>query len=152
MKEDIKFKTFLSRRNRPILIIKYSYIFNFISQNKKTKTEIYGCKDFKTKYYCLDKIKLKKDHIAESNNNHNHTIDHKYILREEAKKEIKNQIKNVIGPFSINLQKLVKSYSVDKGIKASSFINIKNCLYKELNKNIPNDIINLSHAPEDSLY
>ena len=50
------------------------------------------------------------------------------------------------------MQKLVKSYSVDKGIKAPSFLNIKNCLYKELNKNIPNDIIDLSHTPEDSLY
>ena len=100
------------------------------------------------KYYWPAKIKLKEDHIVESNNNHNHTIDHKYILWEEDKKEIKNDL----DPFYINLQKLVKSYSVDKGIKAPSFINIKNCLYKELNKNIPDDIIVLSHASGDFLY
>jgi hypothetical protein len=94
MKEGNKFKKSLSRRNKPILIINDSYIFNFISQNKKTKTELYRCKEFKTKYYYPAQIKLKEDHIFESNNNHNHnhTIVHKYILREEAKKEIKNQI------------------------------------------------------------
>ena len=42
--------------------------------------------------------------------------------------------------------------SVDKGIKASSFNSIKASLYKEINKNLPQDLLNLNQASENSLY
>lgn len=42
--------------------------------------------------------------------------------------------------------------SVDKGIKASSFNSIKASLYKEINKNLPQDLLNLNEASENSLY
>ena len=61
------------------------------------------------------------DKIVKANNEHNHNIDHQKILLEDAKVKLKNEIKNSIDPFSINLQKMVKNYSVDKGIKAPSF-------------------------------
>ena len=100
----------------------------------------------KTKYKCTAYIKIKEDKIVCSDNKHNqpnHQID---IMKEQAKKDIKGIIKNAADPFSINLQKTVKSYSVDKGIRGPAFKTIKNCLYKELNKNIPDDISDLSLA------
>ena len=42
--------------------------------------------------------------------------------------------------------------SVDRGIKAPSFNSIKTSLYKEINKNLTKDILNLNEAPENSLY
>ena len=67
-------------------------------------------------------------------------------------KKIKREIKNSKEPFSINLPKIVKSMSVDRGIKAPSFNSIKTSLYKEINKNLTKDILNLNEAPENSLY
>ena len=61
-------------------------------------------------------------------------IDHQKLLLEDAKATLKNEIKNSIYPFSINLQKMVKSYSADKDIKEPSFTTIKNTLYKQANK------------------
>ena len=83
---------------------------------------------------------------------HNHNINHQKILLEEAKIKLKNEIKNAVEPFSINIQKMVKSFSQDKGIRAPSFNTIKNCLYKEINKVLPDDIVNLEMAPEESIY
>ena len=42
--------------------------------------------------------------------------------------------------------------SVDRGIKAPSFNSIKTSLYKEINKKLTKDILNLNEAPENSLY
>ena len=42
--------------------------------------------------------------------------------------------------------------SVDREIKTTSFNSIKTSLYKEINKNLPKDILNLNEAPENSLY
>ena len=106
----------------------------------------------KTKYKCTVYIKIKEDKIIASNNIHNHPNHQMDIKKEQAKKDIKNIIKNALDPFSINLQKTVKAYSADKGIRCPAFKTIKNCLYKELNKNIPDDILDLSLAPENSLY
>ena len=47
---------------------------------------------------------------------------------------------------------MVKSFSQDKGIRAPSFNTIKNCLYKEINKALPDVIVNLEMAPEESIY
>jgi hypothetical protein len=47
---------------------------------------------------------------------------------------------------------LYKSYSADKGIKIPAFNSIKSILYKEINKNLPNDIKNLEDAPSNSIY
>ena len=106
----------------------------------------------KTKYKCTVYIKIKEDKIIASNNIHNHPNHRMDIMKEQAKKDIKRIIKNALDPFSINLQKTVKTYSADKGIRCPAFKTIKNCLYKELNKNIPDDILDLSLAPENSLY
>lgn len=47
---------------------------------------------------------------------------------------------------------MVKSYSVDKGIKAPAFTTIKNTLYKQINTILPDDIQNSALAPDDSIY
>ena len=47
---------------------------------------------------------------------------------------------------------MVKSYSVDKGIKVPTFTTIKNTLYKQANKILPDDIANLASAPDESIY
>ena len=47
---------------------------------------------------------------------------------------------------------MVKNYSVDKGIRAPVYKTIKNFLYKEANKNLSEDIVDLSLASQDSLY
>ena len=47
---------------------------------------------------------------------------------------------------------MVKSFSQDKGIRAPSFNTIKNCLYKEINKVLLDDIVNLEITPEESIY
>ena len=80
-----KFKKSFSKRNKPILIINDAYIYNFISISKTTKTEIYRCKEYKNKYFCSAKIKLKDDEIIEANKIHNHKIDHTDILKEQGK-------------------------------------------------------------------
>ena len=41
MSNEIKFKKSLSRRNKPILIVNDSYIFNFHVHNKKNQTDKY---------------------------------------------------------------------------------------------------------------
>ena len=152
MSNEIKFKKSLSRRNKPILIVNDSYIFNFHVHNKKNQTDKYICKEYKTKYACPAYIYLKNDKIEKANVEHNHNINHQKILLEEAKIKLKNEIKNAVDPFSINIQKMVKSFSQDKGIRAPSFNTIKNCLYKEINKVLPDDIVNLEMAPEESIY
>lgn len=105
MATQLNFKRSLSCRNKPILVVNDSYIFNFICQNKKSKNEIFKCKDYKSKYYCLAYIHLNDDKIVKANNEHNHNIDHQKILLEEAKVALKSEIKKSIDPFSINLQK-----------------------------------------------
>lgn len=47
---------------------------------------------------------------------------------------------------------MVKSISVDKGIKGPNFSSIKTGLYNALNNNLPNDILSLKNAPEFSPY
>ena len=47
---------------------------------------------------------------------------------------------------------MVKSFSQDKGIRAPSFNTIKNCLYKEINKVLLDDIVNLEITTEESIY
>ena len=129
-----------------------SYIFNFVCQNKKSKIEIFKCKDYKSNFFFPAYIHLNGDNIVKANNEHNHNIDHQKILLEEAKGALKNEIKDSVNPFSINLQKSVKSFSVDKGIQAPSFTKMKNTLYKQINTILPGDIENLALAPDDSIY
>ena len=47
---------------------------------------------------------------------------------------------------------MFKSYSEGKGIKILAFNSIKSTLYKELNKNLPNDIKKLKNTPSNSIY
>ena len=105
MSTELKFKRSISRRNKPILIMNDSYIFNFKYQNKKSKNEVFICKDYKSKFSCPAYIHLNGDKIVKANNEHNHNIDHQKILLEEVKLALKSEIKNSIDPFSINLQK-----------------------------------------------
>ena len=47
---------------------------------------------------------------------------------------------------------MVKSYSVDKGIKVTSFTTIKNTLYRQINEILPDDIENLALSKDYSIY
>ena len=69
----------------------------------------------------------------------------------KKQKKIKSEINKSVDPSSINLQHLIKSYSIDKGVKAPAFSRIKNTLCRELNKKLQDDIINLTLAPEESI-
>lgn len=59
----------------------------------------------------------------------------------------KNVISLAEDPFTINMLKLYKNYSVDMGLRDPSFSNLKSSLYNEANKNLPKDIISLRNAP-----
>ena len=52
MSIELKFKRSISRRNKSILIVNDSYILNFKCQNKKSKNEIFKCREHKSKYLC----------------------------------------------------------------------------------------------------
>jgi hypothetical protein len=54
---------------------------------------------------------------------------------------MKEEIKKVKDPFALDIHKIYKSISVDKGIKAPSFCKIKITLYIEVNRNLPIDIL-----------
>ena len=154
MEKKPEFKKSLSRRNKPIFIEEETYTYNFIHTIDKGKTELYRCKEYKSIYRCESFIHVQSntENIIKYKNKHNHFTDHLSVIREETRKEIQNEIKNSRDPFSINIPKLVKSVSVDKGIKAPNFNSIKTTLYTTLNNNLPNDILSLRDAPKFSPY
>ena len=119
--------------------VKY-FIYNFIYHNKKENTDKYRCKEYKTNFYWNAFICLKDDKIQTYNNKHTHISNDLDIIREEARKKIKNTISLAEDPFTINVPKLYKNYSVDKGLRAPSFSSIKSSLYNKVNKNLPKDI------------
>ena len=131
--------------------VKY-FIYNFIYHNKKENTDKYRCKEYKTNFYCNAFICLKDDKIQTYNNKHTHISNNLDIIREEARKKIKNTISLAEDPFTINVPKLYKNYSVDKGLRAPSFSSIKSSLYNEVNKNLPKDILSLKNAPCNSPF
>ena len=83
---------------------------------------------------------------------HNHSPKEQKIKKDEIRKEIKSEIKSSRDLFSIKIPKLYKSFSVDKGIRGPSFDSIKSGLYKEINKNFPNDVQSFETIPEESIY
>ena len=141
----------ISRREKAILIVDDLYIYNYITFNKSEKLEVYN-KEYKSDFCCPAFIKLNNNEIKYYNNKHNHRANHLTFIYEELRKKIKEEIKKDKDPFALDIHKIYKSISVDKGIKAPSFCNIKTTLYNEVNKNLPKDILNLKYAPTESIY
>ena len=101
---------------------------------------------------CPAFIKIKDGKIEKYSNKHNHKTNDMKAIKEIKKNKLKLKIQSINDPFSIKLSKLYKSYSADKGIKIPAFNSIKSTLYKEKNKNLPNDIKYLEDAPINSIY
>ena len=134
-----------------MLLVDEKYHFNLIN-TYKDGTKLYKCKEYKTKFKCQAFIKMENEQILDFSNEHNHNPNENKIKKDEIRKEIKSEIKNSRDPFSIKIPKLYKSVSVDKGIRGPSFDSIKSGLYKELNKNFPNDVQTFETIPEESIY
>ena len=143
-----KIKKTISNRNKEMLLVDEKYHFNLIN-TYKDGTKLYKCKEYKTKFKCQAFIKMENEQILDFSNEHNHNPNENKIKKDEIRKEIKSEIKNSRDPFSIKMPKLYKSVSVDKGIRGPSFDSIKSGLYKELNKNFPNDVQSFETIPED---
>ena len=152
MEDKITFKKYKSQRNKDLLIVNEKYIFNHIYTNKINKIETYKCKEYKSKLRCPAFLKIKDGKIEKYSNKHNHETNDMKAIKEITKNELKLKIQSINDPFSIKLPKLYKSYSADKGIKIPAFNSIKSTLYKEINKNLPNDIKNLEDDPRNSIY
>ena len=152
MEDKITFKKYKSQRNKDLLIVNEKYIFNHIYTNKINKIETYKCNEYKSILRCPAFLKIKDGKIEKYSNKHNHETNDMKAIKEITKNELKLKIQSINDPFSIKLPKLYKSYSVDKGIKIPAFNSIKSTLYKEINKNLPNDIKNLEDAPSNSIY
>ena len=152
MEKKPKFYKSISRREKAILIVDDIYIYNYITFNKSEKLEVYKCKEYKTDFFCPAFIKLNNNEIKYYNNKHNHRSNHLTVIHEELRKKMKEEIKKAIYHFVLDIHKIYKSISIDKGIKAPSFCNIKTTLYNEVNENLPKDILNIQNAPTDSIY
>ena len=152
MEKKPKFYKSKSWREKDILIVDNLYIYNYITFNKSEKLEVYKCKEYKTSFCYPAFIKLNNNDIKYYNNKHNHRANHLTVIHEELRKKMKEEIKKVKDPFALDIHKIYKSISVDKGIKAPSFCNIKTTLYNEVNENLPKDILNIQNAPTDSIY
>ena len=147
-----KFKKTISRRKKEQLIVDDIYIFNLHKINKD-KSKFYKCSEYKTIHKCKAFIKLdEKEEIINFSNVHNHLDNEIKAIHEETRKEIVNEINNTKDPFAIKIPRLVKSFSVDKGIKSPSFDSIKTTLYKEINKSFPINIVSFEDAPDESIY
>ena len=152
MESQPKFKKTLSRRKKEQLIVDDIYIFNLHKINKD-KSKFYKWTEYKTIHKCKAFIKLnEKEEIINFLNVHNHLDNEIKAIHEETRKEIVKEIKNTKDPFAIKIPRLVKSYSVDKGIKSPSFDSIKTTLYKEVNQSFPNNITSFEDAPDESIY
>ena len=134
-----------------MLLLDQKYQFNFIN-NYKDGTKLFKCKEYKSGFKCPAYIKMKNDQILDYSKEHNHSPKEQKIKKDEIRKEIKSEIKSSRDPFSIKIPKLYKSFSVDKGIRGPSFDSIKSGLYKEINKNFPNDVQSFETIPEESIY
>ena len=144
-----KFTKTKSRKNKDMLLVDDIYLYNLIKVNKD-KSKLFRCNQYKTDSKCQAFIKLnEKEEIIKFNSNHNHIKNEIYTIKEESRKKLKSKIKNSIDPFSIKINKLYKTYSADKGIKAPSFNSIKTTLYKEMTKILPNDIEDFESIPDE---
>ena len=147
-----KFTKTKSRKNKDMLLVDDTYLYNLIKVNKD-KSKLYKCYQYKTVSKCQAFIKLnEKEEIIKFKGNHNHLENEIYTTKEESRKKLKNEIINSIEPFLIKINKLYKTYSADKGIKAPSFNSIKTTLYREITKILPNDIEDFESIPDESLY
>ena len=147
-----KFIRSLSRRNQPILIVNDIYIYNLSSKSLKNNTEIFKSKKYKTNLKCEAFIKLENDKIKSFSNNHNHLTDDLDVIKEEFKKDLKNEILKAKDPFSINIPNLYRSYSAGKGIKCPNFTSIRKTLYATANKVLPKEINSFEEIPHESEY
>ena len=95
---------------------------------------------------------MENEQILDFSNEHNHNPNENKIKKDEIRKETKSEIKKSRDPFSIKIPKLYKLVTVDKRIRGPSFNSIKSGLYKELNKNFPNDVQSFAPIPEESIY
>ena len=129
MEDKITFKKYKSQRNKDLLIVNEKYIFNHIYTNKINKIETYKCKEYKSKLRCPAFLKIKDGKIEKYSNKHNHETNDMKAIKEITKNELKLKV-----------------------IKIPAFNSIKSTLYKEINKNLPNDIKNLEDAPSNSIY
>ena len=129
-----KFTKTKSRKNKDMLLIDGTYLYNLIKVNKD-KSKLFRCNQYKTISKCQAFIELnEEEEIIKFKINYNHIENAIYTIKEESRKKLKNEIKNSIDPFSIKINKLYKTFSADKGIKAPSFNSIKTILYKEMTK------------------
>ena len=152
MEQQPKFTKTISRKNKDMLLVDDIYLYNLIKINKD-KSKLYRCNQYKTYSKCQAFIKLnEKEEIIKFNSTHNHIENEIHTIKEESRKKLKSEIKNSIDPFSIKINNLYKTYSADKGIKAPSFNSIKTTLYKEMTKNLPNDIEDFESIPDESIY
>ena len=125
-------------------------IFYVIIKQKKLKNII--VKYIKQITYCSTFITLEKGTFKKFNNKHTHRSNDLDAIRKKSRKKLTNTILFDEDPFTINVQKIYKNYSLDKGTRASSFYSIKTSLYNEVNKNLPKDILLLRNALSLSIY
>ena len=151
MKKLPKIKETVSRRGKEMLIVDDIYLFN-LAQKNKDNSKLYKCVEYKTDYKCKAFIKIKNNEIISYENTHNHKDKELYTVKEELRKEIKNEIINSNDKFSIKVPRLFKSRSADKGIKGPSFTSIKSTLYNTVSNSLPQDVDSFDNIPEESIY
>lgn len=139
-------KETISRRGKEMLIVDDIYSFN-LAQKNKDNSKLYKCVEYKTSYKCKAYFKIKNKEIISYENNHNHKDRELYTIKEELRKEIKNEINNSNDKFSIKLPRLFKSRPADKGIKGPSFNSIKSSLYKAISSFLPPYVDSFANIP-----
>ena len=172
-------KLFTSK-NKECYLEKDKYILN-LNKILSNGDKLYRCKNYLNKNYkCPAKVKFDpKDKLLEYNDQHSCKVDEIAIQKIKILNEVKTSFKDTKDIFTIKAKDIFDS-SIKKAtkrkndnipeeaednnhlhnsnninninIKTISFDNIKDSIYRYINKQIPKDIEKLEDLPDNSIY
>ena len=141
-----------TKRNEKAYIHDKKFIY-LKERQQKDSSILYRCKEYR-RAKCKVYLSMKNNKLLKANISHSHEVDLKEINRYLTRNIIINKIESSENCFNLKIKKLYEDILIKSKEPETipTFNGIKTQLYLKLNKNLPNDVDNLSQVDVENDY
>ena len=141
-----------TKRNEKAYIHDKKFIY-LKERQQKDSSILYRCKEYR-RAKCKAYLSMKDNKLLKANISHSHEVDLKEINRYLTRHIIINKIESSENCLNLKIKKLYEDILIKSKEPETipKFNGIKTQLYLKLNKNLPNDVDNLSQVDVENDY
>ncbi|ORY63724.1 hypothetical protein LY90DRAFT_505170 [Neocallimastix californiae] len=152
MEDNIEIEISETNRGNEQIIINKKHKFN-ISFQRKDKSKIYRCTEYKTLNKCKSLIILNdKKEVLKYESLHNHLEKEIDVSISVAKHKIKEEIKKNSIPMDIKPKHIFNAVSQEMGLICPEYSTIRSQIIRNINKQFPPNIKSFDDIPIESEY